>query len=83
MDKEERVDHPSHYTWLKNECGIEVIDLARQFDFCLGNALKYILRAGRKSEEGYTANEKRIEDLQKAAFYLNDEITHLQKKASE
>ena len=83
MNKEERVDHPSHYTWLKSVVGIEVIDLTRHFDFDLGNALKYILRAGHKTEEGYTADEKRIEDLQKAAFYLNDEITQLQKKTSK
>ena len=49
-----RVDHPSHYCWLKELCGIEVIDITRHLDFDLGNAVKYILRAGRKSEEGYS-----------------------------
>ncbi len=70
----DRVNHPSHYTWLKDICGIEVIDIARHMDFDLGNAVKYILRAGHKHEEGYTELDKRIEDLQKAVFYLNDEI---------
>lgn len=76
MDK---VQHPSHYTWLKELCGIEVIDITRHLDFDLGNAVKYILRAGRKSEEGYSNIDKTIEDLQKAIFYLNDEIELIKK----
>ena len=75
--KDSRVDHPSHYTWLKDMCGIEVIDITRHLDFDLGNAIKYILRAGHKSEDGLTNREKTIEDLQKAVWYLNDEITQL------
>lgn len=81
--KQDRVNHPGHYTWLKDTLGIEVIDLARQFNFNIGNALKYILRAGRKEEEGYTNAEKRVEDLRKAVFYLNDEITQMQKTEDE
>lgn len=77
--KENRVQHPSHYTWLKELCGIEVIDITRHLDFDLGNAVKYILRAGRKSEEGYSDLDKTIEDLQKAIFYINDEIELLKK----
>lgn len=73
----DRVNHPRHYTWLKDFCGIEVIDITRHMDFDLGNAIKYILRQGRKSEEGITDNEKAIEDLQKAIFYLNDKIKML------
>jgi len=72
--KDSRVDHPSHYTWLKDKCGIEVIDITRHLDFDIGNAIKYILRAGHKSEDGLTSREKTIEDLQKAIWYLNDEI---------
>lgn len=68
------VDHPSHYTWLKNKCGIEVIDIARHMDFCLGNAIKYILRAGHKSDSSMDDKEKEIEDLRKAIWYINDKI---------
>lgn len=75
--KEERVNHPSHYTWLKDVCGVEVIDITRHMNFNLGNVLKYVLRAGHKSEEGMSSNQKRVEDLQKAIFYLNDEIQRL------
>lgn len=70
----ERVSHPSHYTWLKKLCGVEVIDITRHMDFDLGNAVKYLLRAGRKSEEGYTDKRKMVEDLRKAIFYIKDEI---------
>lgn len=74
---EDRVNHPSHYTWLKDKCGIEVIDITRHLDFCIGNALKYLLRAGHKTEDGYDSNEKEIEDLKKAIFYINDRINQL------
>ncbi len=70
----ERVQHPSYYGL---PCGIEVIDIARHMGFNLGNVLKYVLRAGVKAEEGMTIHEKRIEDLEKALFYLNDEIKRL------
>lgn len=79
MNNNDMVNHPSHYTWLKELCGIEVIDITRHMDFNLGNCIKYILRAGRKTEQGYTDKDKTIEDLQKAVFYLNDEIKRLQR----
>ena len=75
---EEKVSHPPHYTWLKDKCGIEVIDITRHMDFDLGNAIKYLLRAGHKSEKGYTVKEKTIEDLKKAVFYINDKIKTLE-----
>jgi hypothetical protein len=77
MDK---VNHPSHYTWLKDLCGIEVIDITRHMDFDLGNAIKYILRSGHKSENGYTDKGKAIEDLEKAIWYIQDEIMLLLKE---
>lgn len=78
IKQNERVCHPPHYTWLKDLCGIEVIDITRHMDFDLGNSLKYILRAGHKSEEGMNNKEKEIEDLKKAVFYLNDKIKMLE-----
>lgn len=76
------VNHPPHYTWLEDIVGIEVIDLARHFDFDLGNVLKYVIRAGHKSENGYSDKEKMIEDLEKAAFYINDKINMLKHELS-
>ena len=71
------VTHPSHYTSGK----IEVIDFItdQDLDFCLGNVIKYISRAGKKTEEGKTLFEKGLEDLKKAQFYLNYEIKILEK----
>ena len=77
---EDKVNHPSHYYWLKELCGIEVIDITRHLDFDLGNAVKYILRSGKKTEQGYDDIEKEIEDLQKAIFYINDKIKLLNDK---
>lgn len=74
----DRINHPHHYTWLKDLCGIEVLDITRHMDFCLGNAIKYILRAGHKSEEGMSSLDKAIEDLRKAVFYINDKINTLE-----
>lgn len=76
----DRVNHPSHYTWLKDLCGIEVIDITRHMDFDLGNATKYILRQGHKSEEGMSDKEKAIEDLEKAIWYIKDKIEMLKKE---
>lgn len=76
--KEEKVLHPKHYTWLKEKCGVEVIDITRHFNFDIGNALKYLFRAGHKDEEGYTTKEKQLEDLRKAIFYINDEIKQIE-----
>lgn len=78
MIKIEKVNHPDHYTWLKDKCGIEVIDIVRHMDFCLGNAIKYILRAGHKQESDMSSKEKEIEDLKKAVWYINDKINQLE-----
>jgi hypothetical protein len=63
------VNHPKHYT--AHPSGIEAIEVTRHMNFNLGNAMKYIWRAGVKDEA------KHIEDLKKAAFYINDEIKRL------
>ena len=79
-DKEQNTDnvnHPQHYSWLKDLCGIEVIDITRHMDFCLGNAAKYILRAGHKKDASLTDTEKQIEDLKKAIWYIQDEIKRI------
>lgn len=80
---EDNVNHPSHYTWLKEKCGIEVIDITRHLDFDTGNAIKYILRAGKKKDSSMQDNAKCIEDLKKAIWYLNDRINTLSKQIPE
>ena len=63
------VNHPPHYTGVT--AGIECIDIARHLNFQLGNAFKYVWRAGKK---GGSAME--LEDLKKALWYLQDSIGH-------
>lgn len=65
---EDAVNHPKHYTAYKN---IEVIQLTEQLNFCRGNAVKYIARAGLKNPDS------EIEDLQKAVWYIQREIERL------
>lgn len=60
---------PNHYKGLPN--GLEVIDLTEGLSFCLGNVLKYVFRAGKKTKNP-------IEDLKKASWYLQREITRLE-----
>ena len=74
---DDRVNSPSHYTWLKKYAWIEVIDITRHLDFNIWNAIKYILRAWHKSEWGLSDIDKQIEDLEKAQWYLNDYINNI------
>lgn len=66
------VNHPSHYT--THPSGIECIQITRHMNFNLGNAIKYIWRAGLK--------DGKVQDLKKAVWYLNDEIKKLSKSGS-
>ena len=77
-EKEEMVNHPNHYAWLKELCGIEPIDICRHLDFNCGSAIKYLLRKGKK-EMNLSEREQRVQDLSKAIFYLQDEIDVIKK----
>lgn len=77
INKTEQVSHPSHYAWLKDLCGVEPLDICRRLDFNTGNAIKYLLRKD-KVDGNKTKAEKRIEDLRKAVFYIQDEIKLLE-----
>ena len=76
---DDKVNHPSHYTWLKDLCGIEVIDITRWLPADISNAVKYLLRQGHKHEEGMSNNQKAIEDCKKAIWYINDYINNVLK----
>ena len=75
MEKD-NVNHPSHYN--SHPSGIECIDIIKHYDFCIGNVIKYVWRAGLKKEQGLSDKQKEIEDLKKAAFYLNEKIKMLE-----
>jgi hypothetical protein len=66
------INHPEHYT----VGGIETIDFieAKDLNFNLGNAVKYISRCGHKKSRGMTANQKALQDLRKAKYYIEREI---------
>lgn len=64
------VNHPAHYT--SHPSGIEAIQITRHESFCRGNAIKYLLRAGRKSADPR-------EDLRKAIAYIQFELEDLEK----
>ena len=70
------VQAPKHYTDTK----IEVIDYIedKNLGFCLGNAIKYISRAGRKQSAALGEKEKAIQDLQKSIWYIERRIRELQ-----
>lgn len=74
-DSIDMVNHPQHYT--AHPSGIECIEVARHFDFCIGNAIKYLWRSGLKQEASMSNAEKEIEDLKKAIFYIQDKINQL------
>jgi hypothetical protein len=73
----DNVNHPKHYT--SHPSGVECIEITKHYDFCIGNAIKYLWRAGLKSEQGYSSDEKQIEDLKKAIWYINKKIEMLEK----
>jgi len=65
---DDAINHPKHYT--SHPSGVECIDIAEHMNFCLGNALKYIWRAGLKGDA--------VEDLKKARWYIGREIERLE-----
>ena len=73
----DRVNRPSHYT--SHPSGVECITITEHYDFCVGNAIKYLWRCGLKVEEGMTPRDKEIEDLKKAVYYINRKINNLEK----
>jgi hypothetical protein len=62
------VNHPPHY--ISHPSGIETIQITEHMNFCLGNAIKYILRSELKG--------KQVEDLKKAVWYIEREISRLE-----
>lgn len=63
------VNHPPHYT--DHPSGIECIRVTEHLNFCIGNAVKYLWRAGRKGDP--------VQDLRKAVWYIEREISRLQR----
>lgn len=73
---EDNVNRPKHYT--SHPSGIECIEVTRHYCFAIGNAIKYLWRAGLKKDAGLEDRQKEIEDLNKAIWYIKDRINQLE-----
>jgi hypothetical protein len=75
VEQKEMVNHPSHYQYGKNN-EYEVIKVCEAWDLdkdaYIFNVVKYVARAGKKEKS------KELEDLKKAAFYLDRKIKNLE-----
>lgn len=69
MTAPDPVNHPAHYE--AHPSGVECIEITEHMNFCLGNAVKYIWRADHKGNA--------VEDLRKAAWYIQREIERREK----
>lgn len=69
--KDDPVNHPAHY--MAHPSGVECIQVTEHMNFCLGNAVKYLWRAGQKD------SAPQIEDLKKARWYIDREISRIEK----
>lgn len=71
MTNADMVNHPPHYT--SHPSGVECIQITEHMNFNVGNAVKYLWRAGLKSDA--------LEDLRKARFYVDREIARIERAA--
>lgn len=78
---EDKVNHPRHYT--QHPSGVECITVTEHMNFNVGNAVKYLWRAGLKSDPDKEQIDKHIEDLEKAAWYVNREIQRVRRQRME
>lgn len=78
---EDNVNNPKHYN--SHPSGIECIEITRHYCFSIGNAIKYLWRAGLKKEQGLDDRQKQIEDLKKAIWYIQDEIKRLENESGD
>ena len=69
------MNHPKHYT--SDPSGVECITITRHRNFNIGSAIKYLWRAGLKDDPSMDIKSKTIEDLEKADFYIKDEINRI------
>lgn len=67
---DDQVNHPTHYT---HPSGVECIQVTEHMSFCVGNAIKYLWRAGRKGD----GLADQIRDLEKARWYVDREIERI------
>ncbi len=71
--KPDPVNHPPHYT--SHPSGVECIDITEHMSFPIGNVVKYLWRADEKGAP--------LQDLEKARWYLDREISRRKKETTE
>ncbi len=72
------VNHPKHYT--AHPSGVECIQITRHMNFCLGNAMKYIWRAGLK---GDAVEDKELKNTIRQYLMLKDELDVITKRQND
>jgi len=81
FDKSDAVNSPPHYT--QHPSGIECIEVSQHYNFCIGNAIKYLWRNGLKKSHDLTDKDSQIQDLRKAIWYIEREIDNLEQNVYE
>jgi hypothetical protein len=66
------IEKPKHYN--DHPSGVQAIEICEHLDFCLGNAIKYLWRAGKKPGQVELGSDSAVEDLKKSAWYLRRAI---------
>lgn len=74
IESENQVNHPTHYGGKDNPYEVIKVLEAWGLDFHLGNAIKYISRAGKKDKD------KEVQDLKKALWYINRKINSIERE---
>lgn len=72
-EKFDMVNNPPHYN--SHASGVECIQITEHMNFCVGNAVKYLWRAGEKNDL--------LEDLKKARWYVDREIARVEKERAD
>lgn len=73
-----KVKNPPYYSWFATEYGLQPARICEGLGFYLGNAFKYMVRAGRKQQANYTVRQSAVEDLRKAIQYLQFKIEEIE-----
>lgn len=74
-DANPQVDHPAHYN--QHPSGVECIEIVRHHSFNVGSAIKYLWR------DGFKDTEVETQDLEKAIWYLRDELERRKRESVE
>lgn len=72
--------NPAHYRWMQDAIGVQPKDIAGLFPYHVGTALVYLMRAGRKRDEGESIEDAAIRDITKAIKHCEFEVQRLERE---